>query len=102
MKLKLNPFPSFSSLKILQIIKLFPSLFCHCPFIRLIRNLLDLSCTRPGREYCSQHTLSDAVRDFHGEHRYSGDLPEDEFSLNGVLHDELSLPKFTLCSSVLH
>lgn len=59
-ELKLNPFPYLSSVYIFQIIEIFPSLFCHCLFIGLIRNPLDLSCTRPGREYCSRH-LTDAV-----------------------------------------
>lgn len=82
-ELKLNPFPYLSSVYIFQIIEIFPSLFCHCLFIGLIRNPLDLSCTRPGREYSSRH-LTDAVRVFQGEHKYSGDLPEDEFSFNCV------------------
>lgn len=43
-----------------------------------------LSCTGPGREYCSQHFLTDPVRAFQGEGRYSGDLPEDKLSLNSL------------------
>lgn len=54
----------FPSDKIFQTNERFPLVFCHFLFITLVRTLTFLSCTGPGREYCPQHSLTDALRAF--------------------------------------
>lgn len=43
-----------------------------------------LSCKGPGKEYCSQHFLTDMVTAFQGKLRYSGDIAEVELSLSSL------------------